>query len=187
MLWTFWYFMEQQHEKKVNLPKTDKNLNCSLSRSDKGLCASGSFAFRLAHRLLFCSHPRIGNIIISSPPWLSLHKAGSVSNRGARLSRGSGLALESFTPSKTRFRVAEYLNPAALPPTSALSGFRLGWGRKKKSINRSHVRKRGLRHQRGHRDPLRHGAGQEGEGHRRADESAQLPVHGRQSHLLRRA
>lgn len=130
-------------KKKVNLPKTDKNLNCSLSRSDKGLCANSNFAFRPAHRLLFCSHPRIGNIIISSLPRLSLHKAGSVSKRGTRLCRGSGLALESSTPSKTRFRVAEHLNPPAFPPTSVLSGFRLGWGRKPKKESTAAMSERG--------------------------------------------
>lgn len=87
-------------------------------------------------------------------------------------------------PVQDDFRVAEHLSASAFPATCALqvSGFVLG-----ENSDRSHVRERRLRHQRGHPDPLRHGGGEAGQRHRGADQSAQLPVHGRQSHLVRRA
>lgn len=131
--------------------------------------------FRPARRLLFWSHPSVGDFIISSL-LSSVCTKRVVFPVGPRLSCGSGLALQCLHPPPLQFRVTQHLSPAAFPPASTL--------RLQETI-RHHVRPRSHRHQRGHRDPIRYGGGQEGERHRGADEAAELSVHGGEGHLQR--
>lgn len=118
---------------------TCENVTSSLSRAIKHLlsgCARPAekhtrrfaqhrLAFRPAQRLFFCSHPRLDNFIISSQQTFEFTQSGSCFQRGAPPMAQHRIGPGIRPPLQGDFRVAEHLNAAAFPATSALqaSGF----------------------------------------------------------------
>lgn len=116
------------------------------------------------------------------------HHSADCTGRDACFLRGGGhtspAAPDWSPPQKkinkpTQFRVAEPLNSCSV--SSSVHSISLSLS------GRHHVRPGRVRHQRGHHDPVRDGGGPQGEGHRGADDAAQLAVHGGEGHLQRRA
>lgn len=148
------------------------------SRYQPAKYTAGFAQQRFALSPLFCSHSPVGNVIISSLA------SGAFTKRvvfpvGPHLSHTSRLALVfslAWLRRVPRCRAFKFCNGRSSFDTRAPG-----------EIIRRYVRTRGLRHQRGHYDPLCDGGGAESQRHRGADDAAQRSGHGGEGHLLRRA